>query len=215
MFKKRKIRGFSLIETVLSIGIFLVTIIILLAMLGPVLSSLDEVTEADEISSIVQSLNSYLQSNSSLSLNGSNFDVIYEAVKSRGFATIYIFRSYVSDINSNIQLSIGFSRKETTSSIKMNRDAKIYNFKNSAGPIYRAIITIAPHMSKNYYKDRGSQAIPRYYLTTGRNKFENNYLPLEVSIYTNSYGIEFIDDFKLKDILKEKPIKKYYTIINR
>ena len=84
-------RGFSLIETVLSISIFMVTIIVLLAMLGPVLSSLDDVQESDELSSIVESLNSFLQANSSLAVNGSNFDLIYEAVKTRGFATVYIF----------------------------------------------------------------------------------------------------------------------------
>ena len=93
MFKRKQKKGFSLIETVLSISIFLVIILVLLAMLGPVLSSVDEVKEADEISTIVESLNSFLQANSSLAVNGSNFDLIYEAVKSRGFATIYVFRS--------------------------------------------------------------------------------------------------------------------------
>ena len=115
MLKENQNSGFSLVETVLSISIFLVTIVLLLAMLGPVLSSLDEVKESDEISTIVESLNSYLQSNSSLAVNGSNFDLIYEAVKSKGFATIYIYRSFVSDQSPNVQLSIGFSRKETTS----------------------------------------------------------------------------------------------------
>ena len=128
MLKENQNSGFSLVETVLSISIFLVTIVLLLAMLGPVLSSLDEVKESDEISTIVESLNSYLQSNSSLAVNGSNFDLIYEAVKSKGFATIYIYRSFVSDKSPNVQLSIGFSRKETTSSIQMERSAKIYNF---------------------------------------------------------------------------------------
>ena len=176
---------------------------ILLAMLGPSLSSLDEVTEADEISSIVESLNSYLQGNSSLAIPvRSNFDVIYEAVKSRGYATVYIFRSYVSENSPNIQLSIGFSAKETTNSIRMNRRAKIYNFENSAGPIYRAIITGAPHMPKQYYRDRGRSANPRYYLVADRNSFKNNYLPLEISLYLNNYGIEFLDTIQLKDILK-------------
>ena len=85
---------------------------ILLAMLGPVLSSLDEVTEADEISSVVESLNSYLQGNSSLAVNGSNFDVIYEAVKSRGYATVYIFRSYVSEIRQIFNYLLAFRLKK-------------------------------------------------------------------------------------------------------
>ena len=60
MFKRKQKKGFSLIETVLSISIFLVIILVLLAMLGPVLSSVDEVKEADEISTIVESLNSLI-----------------------------------------------------------------------------------------------------------------------------------------------------------
>ena len=104
-------------------------------MIGPVLSSLDEVKESDEIIHC-RILNSF-QAKTSLAVNGSNFDLIYEAVKSRGYATVYIYRSYVSDNSPNVQLSIGFSRKETTSSIQMERNAKIYDFKDAAGPIYR------------------------------------------------------------------------------
>lgn len=215
MFKEKHSSGFSLIETVLSISIFLVTIVVLLAMLGPVLSSLDEVKESDEISSIVESLDSFLQANSTLAVNGSNFDLIYEAVKSRGFATVYIFRSFVSEDSPSVQLSIGFSPKETTSSIRMERSARIYNFKQSAGPIYRAILTNGPQMPKQYYRDRGRSAKPRYYLTADRKAFQNNYLPLEISLYSNDFGPDFVEDFKLKDILKEEPILTYFTVINR
>ena len=215
MFKRKQKKGFSLIETVLSISIFLVIILVLLAMLGPVLSSVDEVKEADEISTIVESLNSFLQANSSLAVNGSNFDLIYEAVKSRGFATIYVFRSYVSKNSPNIQLSIGFSPKETTSSIRMERSAKIYDFQNAAGPIYRAILTNGPQMPKQYYRDRGRSAKPRYYLTTDRYALKNNYLPLEISLFSNDHGLEFLDSIQLKDILEKKPLVTYFTVINR
>lgn len=215
MFRKKHKSGFSLIETIFSISIFLVIILVLLAMIGPVLSSLDEVKESDEISSIVESLNSFLQAKTSLAVNGSNFDLIYEAVKSRGYATVYIYRSFVSDTSSNVQLSIGFSRRETTSSIRMERNAKIYDFKDAAGPIYRAILTNGPQMAKQYYRDRGRTAKPRYYLTKSRGAFDNNYLPLEVALFANDQEPEFIDSAKLKDILKRKPIVTYFTIINR
>lgn len=208
-------RGFSLIETVLSISIFMVTIIVLLAMLGPVLSSIDDVKESDELSSIVESLNSFLQANSSLAVNGSNFDLIYEAVKTRGFATVYIFRSYISDNSSSVQLSIGFSPKETTTSIRMEKNAKIYNFKNATGPIYRAILTNSPHMPKQYYRDRGRSANPRYFLTANREAFKNNFLSLEIALFATDQEPEFIDSVKLKDILKRKPIVTYFTVINR
>lgn len=215
MSRKEYNSGFSLLETVFSISIFLVIILVLLAMVGPLLSSLDEVKESDEISSIVESLNSFLQAETSLAANGSNFDLIYEAVKSRGYATVYIYRSFVSDNSSNVQLSIGFSRKETTSSIRMERSAKIYDFKNAAGPIYRAILTNGPQMPNQYYRDRGRSAKPRYYLTKGRQAFENNYLPLKIALYLNNQEPEFIDSVELKDILKRTPIVTYFTVINR
>ena len=160
-------------------------------------------------------MNSFLQANSSLAVNGSNFDLIYEAVKSRGYATVYIYRSFVSDNSSNVQLSIGFSRKETTSSIRMERNAKIYNFKMRQVPIYRAILTNGPQMPKNYFRDRGRSAKPRYYLTKNRDAFKNNYLPLEIALFSNDQEPEFIDSVKLKDILKRKPIVTYFTVINR
>ena len=215
MFRKTHKGGFSLVETILSISIFLVIILVLLAMISPLLSSLDEVKESDEISSVVETLNSFLQANTILANNGSNFDLIYEAVKTRGYATIYIFRSFVNDNSPNVELSIGFSRKETTTSIKMERNARIYDFNNAAGPVYRAILTNGPQMPKNYFRDRGRSAKPRYYLTKDRKAFDNNYLPLEISLFSNDQEPEFIDSVQLKDILKRKPIVTYFTVINR
>lgn len=215
IYKSKYLGGFTFVETIFSISIFLVIIVVLLAIIGPVLSSLDKVKESDEVSSIVESLNSFLQAKTSLALNGSNFDLIYEAVKSKGYATIYIYRSFVSDNSANVQLSIGFSKKETTSTIRMGRNAKIYDFKNAAGPIYRAILTNGPHMPKQYYRDRGMTFKPRYYLTKNRAAFENNYLSLEVALFSNDQEPDYIDSVQLREILKRKPIVTYFTVINR
>ena len=97
----------------------------------------------------------------------------------------------------------------------MNRNARIYNFKDAAGPIYRAILTVAPHMPDGLYTDRGRSANPRYYLNSNRSKFGNNYLPLEISLYSNELDPEYIDKEKLKEIIKKKPIVNYFTVINR
>ncbi len=215
MFKTKHKKGFSLIETIFSIGILLMTVMVLVAMLGPILSSLDDAKELDEIPSIVESLNSFLQADSSLAVNGSSFDLIYEAVKSRGYATVYIFRSYASNDSKNIELSIGFSPKETTSNVRIDKSAKVYNFRNSAGPIYRAIITNGPQMPKQYYRDRGKKAKPRYYLTANSNNFKNNYLPLQISIYVNAHGPAFKENINLKEILQNDPIFSYSSVINR
>ena len=215
MHKSKHINGFSLIETVLSISIFLVTIIVLLAMVGPVMTSLDDVKESVEVSTIVESLNSFLQSDSGLAANSSNFDLIYEAVKSRGYATIYIYRSFYSPKSANLQLSIGFSARETTSTVKMRKNAKIYNFKNAAGPIYRAILTCGPRMPKKYYRDRGRTSYPRYFLTSSLKEFKNNFLTINISLYANDQDLEYIDKISLKDILNKKPIVRYNSVINR
>jgi type II secretory pathway pseudopilin PulG len=215
MFKTKHKKGFSLIETIFSIGILLIIVMVLVAMLGPILSSLDDAKELDEIPSIVESLNSFLQADSSLAVDGSSFDLIYEAVKSSGYATIYVFRSYSSNDSTDIQLSIGFSPKERTPSLQINKSAKVYNFRNSAGPIYRAIITNGPQIPKQYYRDRGRSAKPRYYLTANSDNFKSNYLPLQISIYVNAHGPAFIENIPLKEILQEDPIFSYSTIINR
>jgi Tfp pilus assembly protein PilV len=83
-------RGFSLIEVVLAIGIFLVTVLALVGLLGPTLQSVDEVEKTDEVSSVVNTVNAFLQSSSDIAATGqSKFESIYAAVKSNNFATIF------------------------------------------------------------------------------------------------------------------------------
>ena len=103
--------GFSLIEVVLAIGIFLVTVLALVGMLGPTLQSVDEVEKTDEIASVVNTVNAFLQSspdivNSSSSV--SKFDAIYNAVKSNDYATVLVFRSYEDSNSTDIELTVGF-----------------------------------------------------------------------------------------------------------
>ena len=87
-------KGFSLIEVVLAIGIFLVTVLALVGLLGPTLQSVDEVEKTDEVSSIVNTLNAFLQSSPDIALVSSKFDSIYNAVADGGEATVYIYRWY-------------------------------------------------------------------------------------------------------------------------
>ena len=76
--------GFSLIEVVLAIGIFLVTVLALVGLLGPTLQSVDEVEKTDEVSSIVNTLNAFLQSSPEIAPGASKFDAIYNAVADGG-----------------------------------------------------------------------------------------------------------------------------------
>ena len=86
---------------------------------------------------------------------------------------------------------------------------------STCGHTYRAVLTNSPHMPREYFRDRGRSANPRYYLTKSRGAFKNNYLPLEIALYSNDLEPEFIDSVKLKDILIKKPIINYFTVINR
>ena len=209
------IRAFSLIEAVLAIGIFFVTVLVLIGMLGPLLNSVNDVKTTDEVVSVVDSLDSFLQSDSPLAIEGSNFDLLYQAIQTRGYATVYVFRSYVSKNSTDIKLTMGFSPKETTTTLRIDRKAKIREFKNAAGPIYRAVITLSPFISREFYRDRGRTAFPRYTLSQNFENFESNYLSLTVDLFAEEPGPSFKDNKPLKEIYTEKSIFSFSTGINR
>lgn len=210
-----QIKAFSLIEAVLAIGIFFVTVLVLIGMLGPLLNSVNSVKTTDEVVSVVDSLNSFLQSDAPLAIEGTNFDLLYQAIQTRGYATIYIFRSYVSKNSTDIKLTMGFSPKETTTTIRIDRKAKVREFKSAAGPIYRAVITLSPFISREYYRDRGRSAFPRYALSENFENFDSNFLSLSVDLFAEEPGPSFRDDIPLKAIYTEKPIFSFSTGINR
>ncbi|HBM85619.1 MAG TPA: hypothetical protein DD423_02325, partial [Opitutae bacterium] len=85
--------GFSLIEVIMAMGIFLVTVLALVGLLGPTLKSIDEIEKTDEVASIVNTINAFLQNSPDIAATGSKFDAIYNAV-SQDFATLLIFRAY-------------------------------------------------------------------------------------------------------------------------
>ena len=124
--------GFSLIEVVLAIGIFLVTVLALVGLLGPTLQSVDEVEKTDEIVSVVNTVNAFLQSSPDIvnsSSSASKFDAIYNAVKSNDYATLLVFRSYEDSVSTDIELIVGFLG-ETNARLVAS------DFENTAGPIY-------------------------------------------------------------------------------
>ena len=104
--------GFSLIEVVLAIGIFLVTVLALVGLLGPTLQSVDEVEKTDEVSSIVNTMNAFLQNSPEIAPGASRFNAIYNACRNADdFAAISCLSS-VSMINDvrlplEIRLPIG------------------------------------------------------------------------------------------------------------
>ena len=99
--------GFSLIEVVLAIGIFLVTVLALVGLLGPTLQSVDEVEKTDEIASVVNTVNAFLQSSPDIAVSGqSKFETIYKELREDGKIKAFVFRAY--DSNDDINLVVGF-----------------------------------------------------------------------------------------------------------
>jgi len=132
---KSRTSAFSLIEVVLAIGIFLVTVLALIGLIGPTLKAVDEVEKIDEITSIVNTLNAFLQSSPDIALIGeTKFETIYNAVGTDQHVTAFIFRRYTTDQGTDVELAVGFLGET-------NAQLTVADFDNIAGPVYRAVIS--------------------------------------------------------------------------
>ena len=182
--------GFSLIEVVLAIGIFLVTVLALVGLLGPTLQSVDEVEKTDEIASVVNTVNAFLQSSPDIAVGSqSKFETIYDAISndSNSEATIFVYRYYDNKTdpdNETIALEVGFATGEPVNvRAKVNQPAtNPANFANAAGPIYRVVLTassVTPEVLRS--PNRNGDGI--YTLSAGVANYPEGYLAMEVRIY--------------------------------
>ena len=182
--------GFSLIEVVLAIGIFLVTVLALVGLLGPTLQSVDEVEKTDEIASVVNTVNAFLQSSPDIAVGSqSKFETIYEAISnnSNSEATIFVYRYYDNKTdpdNETIALEVGFATGEPVDvRAKVNQPAtNPANFADAAGPIYRVVLTassVTPAVLRS--PNRNGDGI--YTLSAGVANYPEGYLAMEVRIY--------------------------------
>ena len=207
--------GFSLIEVVLAIGIFLVTVLALVGMLGPTLQSVDEVEKTDEIASVVNTVNAFLQSspdivNSSSSV--SKFDAIYNAVKSNDYATVLVFRSYEDSVSTDIELIVGFLGE--TDALLVASD-----FANTAGPIYRVVLSASSVTPEAELNDRNADGI--YTLKNSLATYPEGYFAMEVRIFALESDIAYalrgsvpadLNAGSLKDL---EPLFTYNTAVVR
>lgn len=189
-------RGFSLIEVVLAIGIFLVTVLALVGLLGPTLQSVDEVEKTDEVSSIVNTVNSFLQNSPSIAPTGvSKFNTIFDAVAGDGYATIFVFRGYNN--NDSVSLNIGFWG-ETNDTILASAVASGGVVK-AAGPVYRVVLTPSS-VTPTQYLVGGSPATRSsdgvYVLTPGLDiaSYMEGSFAMEVRIYAEDPSVNFDGD---------------------
>ena len=215
-------RGFSLIEVVLAIGIFLVTVLALVGLLGPTLQSVDEVEKTDEISSVVNTINTFLQNSPYIAVSGqSKFETIYKELRTDGFITAFVFRAY--DNNDNVSLVVGFSEKfEVNLEHKEKAQVVASDIRSgadviAAGPVYRVILTASsvtpdPELTSTT-RDNGGKGF--LYLSKNFNQYPEGYLAMEVRIFSESPDSSFTYNKGLSDVANFEPLFTYNTAIVR
>ncbi len=203
--------GFSLIEVVLAIGIFLVTVLALVGLLGPTLQSVDEVEKADEVSSIVNTINAFLQNSPEIAPGASRFNAIYNAV-SQDSATLLVFRAY--DDKDVISLKIGFIG-ETEAKVDAS-DVYSGSIVKAAGTIYRAVLTPSSVNPVAERADAGVDSYPRYTMNeTTPSAYPEGSFAMEVRIFAEEPSLAFNAASVLADLQLKEPIFTYNTAIVR
>ena len=204
-------KGFSLIEVVLAIGIFLVTVLALVGLLGPTLQSVDEVEKTDEVSSIVNTINAFLQNSPEIAPGASRFNAIYNLVKSDDFAAILVFRAY--DDNDVIALKIGFIGE---GQVKVGEeDVTDGSIVKAAGTIYRAVLTASSVIPQEYLNEtkpeRNGDGI--YTLKNPIADYLEGSLAMEVRIFAEEPSLSFKINNNIRANIE--PIFTYNTAIVR
>jgi Tfp pilus assembly protein PilV len=206
-------KGFSLIEVVLAIGIFLVTVLALVGLLGPTLQSVDEVEKTDEVSSIVNTINAFLQNSQAIAPGTSKFDAIYNAV-SQDEATLLVFRAY--DANDVISLKVGFVGETAPSAQVSASDVTDGSKVMAAGTIYRAVLTPSSVNPVDERADAGVNAYPRYRMNEANPvNYPEGSFAMEVRIFAEAPSLTFDDSSDLGALKDQEPIFTYNTAILR
>jgi type II secretory pathway pseudopilin PulG len=228
--------GFSLIEVVLALGVFFISILALIGLLSPMLRSVDEIEKIDEISSVVNTVNAFLQSSPEIATRGpdpndntktivtkTKFNAIYEAVSSAGDeATIFVYRYY--DDNDMIRLEVGFSESERgivgDNSLVNEPGSNPANFNDAAGPIYRVVLTASSVTPLTPVALRSADRTDGIYTLTQTNiiNYTEGYLALEARIFAEDPpGPDgtFITTTNLTELNNREPDFTFNTAIVR
>jgi type II secretory pathway pseudopilin PulG len=220
-FRRPRWNGFTLIEVVLAIGIFLVTILALVGLLGPTLQSVDEVEKADEVASVVNTLNAFLQNSPEIETAAdSKFDAIFKAVTSNNEATVFVYRYYDdSQPGEPIRLEAGFAPGEPVgnNAIVNQPGSNPADFANAAGPIYRAVLT-ASSVIPERYRSPGRDGNGIYTMAETLPNYNEGYFAMEVRIFAEEPpgpGGTFVTATNLTVLADIEPIFTYNTAVVR
>lgn len=205
--------GFSLIEVVLAIGIFLITVLALVGLLGPTLQSVNEVEKTDEVASVVNTINAFLQNSPEIAgiTGNSKFDLIYNAVAGGNHATIFVFREFIGD-TVNVRLVVGFQEGEpigTGATISSGR------FADAAGSIFRVILTPSSVIPAQYRQADRDDSTGTYSLNSALADYLEGYFAMEVRIFAEDPGPTFTVSKSLEEFNDVEPLFTYNTAVVR
>lgn len=215
--------GFTLIEVVLALGVFLISILALIGLLSPMLKSVSEVEKTDEITSVVNTVNAFLQSSPEIGDLDEDppvtkFEAIYEAVASNDHATVFVFRRYVGD-STEVKLIIGFESGESGPAA----DALLGtgDFNNAAGPVYRVVLSASPVTPDDWLDDateRDANSGVFTLATEDPSVYPEGYLAMEARIFAEdppAPGTNFAQSKELADLVDVEPDFTFNTAIVR
>lgn len=223
--------GFSLIEVVLAMGIFLITILALVGLLGPTLTSVDEVQSTDEVESVVNSVNAFLQNSPAIGgTSVGKFNNIYNAVENNGYATLLVFRRYVGT-GVDVGLKVGFVNEtvsDNAEALVAVTDLVDASGVLVSGTLYRVLLTPSSVIPLNGDDGSGNQVAYRsadrdpasnsYNLLVDINSYWEGYFAMEVRIFAEEVTPDFAAgdlDVAPDDLADVEPLFTYNTAIVR
>ena len=219
-----KSTAFSLIEVVLAMSIFLVTVLTLVGLMGPALKSVSDVKQSDEVISVVDSVNAFLKTSEAIGADRTTrFNEIYDAVQSEDHATILMFRTRKTGV---ITLKSGFVG-ETPATVTAD-DISSGNDIWAVSKIYRVVLTPSSLVPTDYHHSTevvASVTIPERDSSTDTYKLKPNFsnvsdfnesvFPMEVRIYAEDPQFDFPVDSVLGTLKNEVPIFAYDVAIHK
>jgi hypothetical protein len=185
------------------------------------LKSVDEVEQTDAITSVVNSLNAFLQQSPKIAPNASKFDAIFNAVANNGYATIFVFQSYLNADSTDTELKIGFYGE----AIGDDAEIKASDFKDGstpqvAGSIYRVVLTPSSVLPAQYRSAERNSTTKVYSMTVTSPDppgYPEGYFAMEVRIFAEEYSESFTNnlDSDLTALADVEPLFTYNAAVVR
>jgi Tfp pilus assembly protein PilV len=218
-----KSAAFSLIEVILALGVFLVTVLALVGLIGPTLNSVNEVESTDQVASVVSTVNSFLQDSNSIANAGqSTFETIYSGIKVNDSLTVFVFQAYLNANSDTQALLVGFAPGSPVNSASVLSTS---DFDLAAGAIYRVVLTASSVLAESERSPTRSQSTQIYTLKNDYNSYFEGYFAYEVRIFEQQPSPKFAPDLlepyeqglaaNLESLAKLEPIFEYNGAIVR